>query len=161
MSDDKKERIKKKLTDTRERLFTVARQLDADDWTQPVYGHGDEEWSAADVLRHLSWSESGMLRLMQGIRQGGDGVPEDFDRNRYNATGVRKLKDKVPAEIMALMEENRQQLLAFIDSLEEEDWEKEGRHASLRTLSIEQVLHVMSAHEQQHLDDLRQAFDNT
>ncbi|NLF65766.1 MAG: hypothetical protein GX579_14315, partial [Chloroflexi bacterium] len=84
--------IMEKLAATRADLVKVARELDWDSWTHPVYGHGGEkEWSAMDLLRHLVWAEGGMLRLMRQIRAGEEGAPADFDLDRYNAAGVNKL----------------------------------------------------------------------
>lgn len=154
--DARKERITAQLAATRAELLSVARDLDRETWTQPVYAHGDErDWSAMDLLRHLVWAEGGMLRLMQQIRAGEEGVPEDFDLDRYNASGVKKLKDEMPAELMQRLDDNRQQLLAFVDSLAADDWEKQGRHGSLQIMTIAEILDLIAAHEAGHLADLR------
>jgi len=147
-----------KLAATRADLVKVARELDWDSWTHPVYGHGGEkEWSAMDLLRHLVWAEGGMLRLMRQIRAGEEGAPADFDLDRYNAAGVNKLKDEMPADLLLRLEKNRNELLAFVESLEEGDWEKKGRHGSLRIMSIREILERIADHEAQHLADLREA----
>jgi len=156
VTNERKETVVRKLTTTREAFFALARQLEESDWTQPIYTHG-EEWSAADVLRHLTDAESGMLGTMRNILKGGGGVPEDFDLNRWNRSRVAKAKDKTPSELLAQMEENRAELLAFIDELDAEDLNKEGRHASLRIMSIEEILHQIADHERQHMADLRHA----
>lgn len=150
--------IMEKLAATRADLVKVARELDWDSWTHPVYGHGGEkEWSAMDLLRHLVWAEGGMLRLMRQIRAGEEGAPADFDLDRYNAAGVNKLKDEMPADLLLRLEKNRNELLAFVESLEEGDWEKKGRHGSLRIMSIQEILERIADHEAQHLADLREA----
>ncbi len=150
--------IMEKLAATRADLVKVARELDWDSWTHPVYGHGGEkEWSAMDLLRHLVWAEGGMLRLMRQIRAGEEGAPADFDLDRYNAAGVNKLKDEMPADLLLRLEKNRNELLAFVESLEEGDWEKKGRHGSLRIMSIREILERIADHEAQHLADLREA----
>ncbi|MDX1663734.1 MAG: DinB family protein [Candidatus Promineifilaceae bacterium] len=170
MTESRKKKIIQKLTDARHELLDVTERLGWDTWTHPVYAHGEEpsaegggEWSAGDLLRHLCWAESGMIRLINAIREAEEddelaGVPEDFNLDRYNASGVRKLKDQMPAELLATMRENREQLLALIDDLEPHEWDKEGRHGSLRVLSVEEILHVIADHEAQHTEDLRDAF---
>jgi hypothetical protein len=148
--------ILKRLAASRAELVEACRELDRDTWTQPVYGHGEEvEWTAMDLLRHLVWAEGGMLRLMTQIRAGEEGVPADFDLDRYNASGIRKLKDELPADLLLRLEQNRKDVLAFMDSLEEGDWEKQGRHGSLRILTIGEILKLIASHEEQHLADLR------
>ncbi|MDT8306325.1 MAG: DinB family protein [Anaerolineae bacterium] len=155
--DTDKEQIKQKLATTRADLLAVTRDLDRETWTQPVYAHADEtEWSAMDLLRHLAWAESGMLRLMRQIRAGEEGVPPDFDLDRYNASGVNKLKDEMPAELLQRLENNRQQLLDFVNTLGPDDWDKKGRHGSLRILTIGEILEVIADHEAEHLHDLGQ-----
>lgn len=158
MKNGRKETAVRKLAETREAFFDLARQLEEADWTQPIYTHG-EEWSAGDVLRHLTDAERGMLRTMRNILEGGEGAPEDFDLDRWNRSRVAKAKDKTPAELLAQMEDNRAELLAFIDELDAEELDKEGRHASLRIMTIEQILHRIADHERQHMADLRQALE--
>lgn len=155
--DPDKDHITQKLAATRAELLEVTRDLDRETWTQPVYAHGKEtEWSAMDLLRHLAWAEGGMLRLMRQIQAGEEGVPADFDLDRYNASGVKKLKDEMPAELMERLENNRHQLLDVVDTLEADDWEKKGRHGSLHILTIREILEVIADHEAEHLQDLRQ-----
>lgn len=155
---EKHEALIERLAETRQELLEVARELDQAEWSHPVYVHGEETaWTAGDLLRHLTWAEGGMLRMMQQVKEGGTGVPEDFDLNRYNARGVEKLKDKMPAELLAMMDKNREQLLAFMEGLAPEDWQKEGRHGSGRMMRIEEVVEMIASHETQHLDDLRRA----
>lgn len=158
MKNGRKAAIVKKLKETREAFFGLAHRLEEADWTQPIYTHG-EGWTAGDVLRHLTDAESGMLGTMRNIRKGGGGVPEDFDVDRWNRSRVAKAKAKTPAELLAQMEENRGELLAFIEDLEPEELDKEGRHASLRIMSIEEILHQIADHERQHMADLEQALD--
>ena len=156
MSDERKENILQKLTETRQALFDFARSLGPEEWTQPVYIH-DREWTAADVLRHLTDAERGMMGTMQKIRETGKGVPEDFDLDRWNASRVAKMQDMMPAELLAEMEQNREALLAFVDDLAEKEWDKAGRHASLRIMTLEEILQRIADHEQEHLADMRAA----
>lgn len=151
--------VKEELAETRQRLLETARALDREDWTQPVYVHDEQEWSAADLLRHLTWAESGMLMLMKQIQRGESGTPPDFDLDRYNARGVSKLKDKMPAELLEQLQENRRQLLAFLDTLAEADWDETGRHGSGNIMSIREIAQTIAHHEAEHLQDLRQALD--
>lgn len=155
--DTERKTIVERLAASRAALVEVCRELDRDTWTQPVYAHGEEnEWTAMDLLRHLVWAEGGMLRLMKQIRAGEEGAPADFDLDRYNASGVRKLKDEMPADLLLRLEQNRRDVLAFVDSLEEGDWPKKGRHGSLRIMTIREILEQIARHEEEHLRDLRQ-----
>jgi hypothetical protein len=68
---------------------------------------------------------------------------------------VAKLQDKGPADLLAGMAANREALFTFIDALADDDWAKQGRHASQRILSIEQVCHLIADHEQAHIAEIR------
>lgn len=158
MKNGRKVTAVKKLQETREAFLGLARRLAEADWTQPIYTHG-EKWTAGDVLRHLTDAESGMLGTMRNILAGGGGVPEDFDLDRWNRSRVAKAKEMTPSELLSQMEENREELLAFIDELEPEELDEKGRHASLRIMSIEEILHQIADHERQHMADLQQALE--
>lgn len=158
MATKTKSDLEKKLVQAREELLQWCRDLTESEWTQPVYVH-DEEWTMQDVLRHLTWAEGGMARLIQQVREGHEGVPPDFDLNRYNARGVDKLKEKTPAELMALMAENRRWILRMLEEMDEEELTLEGRHGSLNVMSISEILHTIALHERGHLRDMRRALD--
>lgn len=158
MAEDKKEAIKSKLASTREDLYATLNGLTDEQWAAQAYSEGSE-WQVVDILRHVADSERGMTALMVQIKAGGEGVPPDFDLARWNRRVVSKLSDKGPQELLAGMAENRAGLIAFIDSLEDEDWGKEGRHASLQILTIEQVCHLIADHEAQHLAGIREALN--
>ena len=89
------------------------------------------------------------------MQAGGEGVPPDFDLTRWNRRVVAKLQDKGPADLLAGMAANREALFAFMDTLADDDWAKEGRHASLHILSIEQVCHLIADHEKAHIAEIR------
>jgi len=156
MVDERKEQIKSKLAATREDFYSTLNGLSDEQWAVRAYSEGSE-WSVADVLRHVADSERGMTGLMIQIKNGGEGVPPDFDLGRWNRRVVDKLGDKPPRELLDSMADNRAALLAFIDTLEEADWDKKGRHASLKIMSIEEVCHLIADHEADHLRTIRVA----
>ncbi|RMG96080.1 MAG: DinB family protein [Chloroflexi bacterium] len=155
MSTDKKSIIREKLTRTRAELMAFIQQVDEATWQKEVYSEGDH-WTMADILRHLVDAERGMTRLMIRIQEGHEGVPPDFDQARWNRRAIEKSRQKSIQELIEEMSENRQQLLAFIETIQPDDWQKKGRHASLRILSIEEICHLIADHEERHLRDMRQ-----
>jgi hypothetical protein len=98
-----------------------------------------------------------MTNLIENIRKGGEGVPADFDLHRWNNRNVNKAKEKSPQILFDELENNRLRLLELLDSLEEEDWNKQGRHGSLRMMSVEEILNLIADHESWHGNDIRQA----
>ena len=157
MSQEKKEAIKQKLTNVRDETVRVLNGLSEEQWQAPVYSDEGAEWRVIDVVRHVADSERGMTALMAQVQAGGEGVPADFDLTRWNRRVVAKLQDKGPAELLAGMSANREALFAFIDTLADDDWAKQGRHASLRIMTIEEVCHLIADHEALHLANIREA----
>ncbi|MGH2535961.1 MAG: DinB family protein [Candidatus Promineifilaceae bacterium] len=156
MSAERKRNIKARLSRSRARLLAAVEGLGQAEWAAVVYSEG-ETWMASDLLRHLADAERGMIRLVEVIRDGGEGVPADFDLNRWNASAVRRAQERTPVELLAQMEANRGRLLSLIDGLADEDWEKRGRHGSLRIMSVAEILALIALHERRHSLDLQRA----
>lgn len=156
MTPERKDALLHKLSANRAALLALCTDLTDAQWHARAFGEGSE-WEVGDVLRHLADSERGMTALMARIREGSEGVSADFDLNRWNQRAVTKLADKSPAELMAGMDDSRAALLAFIDTLADDDWDKVGRHGSMRMMSIEQICELIADHEQTHADSIAAA----
>jgi hypothetical protein len=156
MTEDRKEAIKQKLTKTREEWLRTLDGLTVEQWEARAYSEGSE-WRVVDILRHVADSERGMTGLMAQIKGGSEGVPPDFDLARWNKRVVDKLSNQGPEELLAGMTQNRAALFDFINALDDTDWEKQGRHASLRIMSIEEICHLIADHETLHLAGIREA----
>ncbi len=159
MADSRKEAIKGKLASTRKEFLNTISGLTDEQWATRAYSEGSE-WQVIDILRHVADSEKGMTALMVQIKGGGEGVPADFDLARWNQRVVDKLSEKGPQELLEGMGTNRAVLLDFIDSLEETDWDKKGRHASLKIMSIEEICNLIADHETLHLAGVREALNS-
>ncbi len=154
MPDSKKRAVTTQLAETRAALLETLTKLEHAEWETAVYSE-DTVWTVADLMRHLTDAEASMTRLMQGICAGGDGVPSDFDLERWNASRIEKARSRAPEDLFDNMQQNRAQLLAFIDQLGPDDWSKKGRHGSLRIMSIEEICFLIADHEERHLNDIR------
>jgi uncharacterized protein (TIGR03083 family) len=157
MPKDKKEKIRHKLAAARQALLSSLENLSEEQWETAVFSEEEEGWRVADVLRHLVAAERGMINLIERIRLGEEGAPADFDMHRYNASMVRKSKEKTPSDLLAEMDENRQRLLHLLESLEEREWQTKGRHASLHIMTIEEIFKTIVLHDKMHGRDIRQA----
>ena len=158
MSEEKKSKIFQKLAGSRRALLSTFDELEESQWAASVYSE-DTEWSIKDLLGHLVDSERGMTRLIEVIKDGGEGVSADFDLNRWNARAVSKSSDMPPAELRQEMTTNRANLLKLLNSLSDADWEKKGRHGSLQIMSIEEILTLIADHEIRHLEDINRILE--
>jgi len=148
--------LQNELAGSRQALQDLLAGLSAAEWETAVYTE-NATWQVIDLLRHLTEAESSMLRLMTLIRDGGAGVPDDFDLDRWNASRIKKTLGKSTDDLLAEMAQNRANLLAFMASLDETDWGKKGRHGSGHVLSIAEICAVIAEHEATHTADIRAA----
>ena len=160
MLDMKKAALREKKVNVRRELLSVLEGLSGKEWETAVYAE-DTKWTISDILRHLVSAEKGMTSLIVQFQQGNNPVPPDFDRERYNKRIVEKAKEKSPTELLAEMEENQAQFLEVLASLTDEDWQKNGRHASLNIYTIEELCHLIPDHEQNHLQHIQNAINVT
>ena len=156
MSDSKKATLRAKLEANRQELLATLQPLTDKQWNIVVFSEG-EGWRVSDLLRHLVDAERSMTNLIENIRKGGEGVPADFDLQRWNSRNVGKAKEKSPDLLFGELETNRVRLLELLDSIEAEDWDKKGRHGSLRMMTVEEILNLIADHESWHGNDIRQA----
>ena len=156
MSDSKKATLRAKLEANRQELISTLQPLTEKQWNIVVFSEG-EGWRVSDLLRHLVDAERSMTNLIDNIRKGGEGVPADFDLQRWNSRNVGKAKEKSPDVLFGELETNRIRLLELLDSIQDEDWDKQGRHGSLRMMTVEEILNLIADHESWHGNDIRQA----
>ncbi len=156
MSDVKKDEIKARLHQTRTALVDCLQGLTATEWETAVQSE-DARWTVADIVRHIVSAEKGMIGLIQQFQQGNDPVPADFDLARYNQRSVQKSQELSPPDLLAALNDNHMRLLQVIEGLAPEDWQKKGRHGSMRILTIEEVCQVIADHDATHLADIQNA----
>lgn len=160
MTHSKKDLILQRLAESRQALFNLFGGLNEQQLTHSVHAEGST-WTILDLVRHLAQAEKGMTRQIDEIRQGGKGVPDNFDLNRYNAGAVSKQQHKSREQLMAEMSQNRAELLALVDSLQAEDWAKEGRHGSGNIMSIYEIVKIIGIHEKMHTKEIEEALNGS
>ena len=116
---------------------------------------GDKGWTVIELLRHIPNSERGMTANLESIIKGGEGSSEDFDLQRYNHVSNEKMKELTLAEIKENMRKYRETTLSLLESVKEEDWEKEGRHPSQGIYSVKRHFEIISWHQYHHLKGIK------
>ncbi len=148
--------LKEELVAARE---TLNQALDAvgGRWDTQIYSDG-AQWTARELLIHLMVSHTGQVGVMQRILVGGEGVPENFDLERYNRSSVQKRSETAPEDARAALNQSHEELLAWLETLTDEQLDMKGRHASGHRLSIEQFLRFgFAKHEREHAADIIRA----
>ena len=155
---DQRETLRQHLLTSRAALLTCLTRLTEEQWQTVVFSD-DNLWTSSVILRHLVDAQRGMISQIAQIQAGGTGVPEDFDLARWNARGVRKAQEKTPVELLGELEEGQTNALRLLETLQEGDWEKQGRLGSGRILTIAEIFQVIGSHEANHAQDISQALN--
>jgi len=143
-----------KLKSEGEKFYKLFAGLTDDQWQMEVYTEG-ETWTLRNVLSHFVTSERGLVKLFERIRTTGEGSPDDFSIDRYNASQQQKTKDITPQELLEQYKEVRADSVAWTLSLEESDLEKQGRHPFIGITSIREMIKMLYLHNQLHYRDMK------
>jgi hypothetical protein len=154
---DRKAAIREYMLSTHEATWPVLIGLDPADLGAAVYGEGESRWTVRELLGHLADSESGLLGQVSRLVAGQVTVPEDFDLNRWNRGAVRKRAGLAVPELLQQIESAFQEALHFLEGLDEQSLDLQGRHASGKTLTAEGFLRRMADHRSEHVADIRAA----
>jgi hypothetical protein len=152
MPSQRTQRFKEELAAARAYLNRVLDQVD-DRWDVQVYTDG-AAWNVHQLVIHLAISDRGQNNQIMQYAEGNEVIPADFDLDRYNKRSVEKRAELSPDEARASLESSRAELVAWLDTVEDAKLDKLGRHASLRVLSVTELLREMVNHERQHTADI-------
>ncbi|MBC7869337.1 MAG: DinB family protein [Chitinophagaceae bacterium] len=147
--------IKADLAAGRQRLNDVLDQI-GEQWETQVYADG-LQWNVRQLVNHLADADRGQSNLVVNLAEGKDIIPPDFDLERYNRRVTEKTTEKALEQAREELSAQREQLLLWLEGLDEAKLDLTGRHGSLNILSIAQILGVMANHERNHADDIAQA----
>ena len=156
---DRKQVILDQLAESRAYLDQVLDQI-GDRWEHQVYSDG-LGWSVRQLAAHLADAERGHQFQVMNIAEGKDVIPEDFDIERYNKRVTEKSAELTPSQIREQLALYRQQLNDWLFNLDEALLDQKGRHASLRIMTVEQILNIVVSHERGHGADMAKALNIT
>jgi hypothetical protein len=146
------ENIKQNLAASRQRLNHVLDHV-GDRWDTQVYSEG-AGWTVHQLAVHLMITDKGHNNTIRGIAAGEETIPADFDLERYNRRSVEKRAETTIAEVRASLAQTFAERQAWLDSIDDAALDKEGRHGSLRVLTLAQILDVIADHDRDHADDI-------
>jgi uncharacterized protein (TIGR03083 family) len=125
-------------------------------WRTEVYTEGSV-WTIRNILAHLVTSERAFVQLFERIRQTGEGVPEDFSIDRYNARQQEKTAELTPQELLDQFKAVRADMIQWVLGIGDSDLEKTGRHPFLGVTTLREMIKMIYIHNQLHARDLRRA----
>ena len=146
--------LAQKLKSEGEKLAAFFGGLIDEQWKKEVYTEGSV-WTIRSILAHLMASEGSLVKMFDGIRQGGEGVPEDFVIDRYNAHQQEKTKELTLTDLLEQYRSTRGRTVLWVSSLSDSDLEKTGRHPYLGVTTLREMVKMIYIHNQTHYRDLR------
>jgi hypothetical protein len=129
-----------------------------DRWETSVYSDG-AAWNVRQLVAHLVDADRGHNNQVMSIAEGRDLIPENFDVERYNLSRTAKNADKTPEQCRNDLENTRAELLAWLQTVDEEKLDRQGRHASLRIMSVHDIVRLSALHELGHAQDIARALN--
>jgi hypothetical protein len=151
---ERAEKLAIKFERGKEKTIAYFKSLSLEDWGVSVYSDG-AAWTILEMFTHVVESERDLRRLMEDIAAGGEGVPEDFELQRFNESRVKKVENPEPKKLIEAFSERRDKTIAFVSELADEDLDKRGRHPTMGTTSVEEVGKMIYLHVQMHIRDAR------
>ncbi len=128
------------------------------DWDVIIY-NGDEIWTVKSIFSHLVSSESGFVKLFGEIKSGSSGVPENFDIDQFNKDQELINQDRSIEELLTGFVQTRQELILFVNSLDDDELDIKGRHPFLGVTTLSEMLKLVYRHDQLHFHDIRKILD--
>ena len=127
------------------------------EWTRPAQGDGSG-WDGKDVLAHLSSTQAAMPGVIVAPPQpqsdaGADGAIA-FDSDRWNASQLRRRRDRTPDELVGEMRRGAEETQAALMSADLEAPVNIGPYAGL---PLRDAMRLMLTHQRDHLAEMRTA----
>lgn len=134
--------------------------LSPQQWELQVYADGPG-WKVHDLLAHFTEVEGSIASLIRSIVEGGPGVNEDFDINRWNAEHTGEMSQQDRDSLLAEFARRRAATVELVRGLSDVDLEKRGRHPALGVTEIRRMVRTMYLHIQGHQRDIRRTLNAT
>lgn len=147
------ETLAAELTANREYLVSVATEISPD---QALDSTENPLWNVHDLLAHLAISERGLQSTVKRFLSG-EPLPDGFSLDYWNQRQVAKLKERTVIEMLAGLQTGRQETLALLDSLTDDQLAIRGVHPAGFETSVAGVFRVMALHEHAHGQEIAAA----
>ena len=144
------------LVETRRQILEAAAVIPVDRQDQAFVG----EWAIKDLLAHLAGWDYTNLEGVKALMAGevpGFFTQHDRDWKTYNALLVARYRRDDLAEMIAAVQKAQGELVAFLDTLTDEDFHRTV-HVNTFRMSIGGLLNFEIRDEKEHLEQINQFF---
>ncbi len=156
------ETLKNKLAVERGRLRQAAESFGAEEFLRP----GEGGWSARDILAHIAASEELNVRFarLMVLRDNPNQLavmaadyPDfqgPFALDAFNAYMIERHRAMPPDAVFEWVRRVRATTLEWVNSLEEEQLGRRGRHAVWGEQTVYSMIRILGLHDKLHTQDL-------
>jgi hypothetical protein len=148
--------LAEKLKSEGEKVVAIFAGLTHEQWQCEVYTEGTT-WTIRNMLSHFVTSERGLIKLFERIRRTGEGAPDDFSIDRYNAAMQERTKEATPQELLEQYKEVRANAIQWVSGLKESELEIRGRHPFLGQTLLREMIKMLYIHNLTHYRDMKKA----
>jgi hypothetical protein len=142
-----------KLNQARQFLLATLSKI-AERGDEQIYSDG-AQWTVRQLAIHILIADKGHNAMILGAARGESIIPEDYDLERFNKRSVDKSAEMTLEQVEAGLIHTRAELLTWLAEQNDSVLDKQARHATLRIMSISQMLDIMAWHETTHSTDIR------
>jgi len=152
MTHPRADALAARLEKGRQKTFEILNALTPEQWQQPLYT--EPPWQVRNLLAHFVSAEKQLLALAQDVAAGGPGAPPDLDIDRYNAAEQSRLEGQSLSSLLDLLEQERQQTITWVRTLDEAQLDKVGRHPFLGDINVDNMILAIYGHQLLHMREL-------
>lgn len=153
-TDNRRTELRAFVTAHHAESWPILEKIQGEDHNKIVYETDDNQWSVQNVVSHLADAETGMLGQARRASQGQMTVPEDFDLERWNRSVARKSERNTIAGFREIISNTYKEILEFLDGLDDQTMDIEGRHSSGDILTIDGFMRRIASHRLEHAQDI-------
>ena len=154
------ESLARRLEQEGEKTISYLQQFPSAHLDVQVYEDG-AAWTVRQVFMHLVEAEGSIPRLIADVLEGGEGVPEDFDLDRYNESRVRKMGSLSKEEIIKRFSDLRNDNVKMVSGIDEKDLQVTGRHPFWEETTVEEMLRAMYMNVKVHVRDIKRVLQES
>jgi hypothetical protein len=154
MASERIENLVGRLEKGNLKTWEVFEALTPEQWTKVVY-ETPYRWDFRALLAHFLSAEESLLELAKHNATGGEGLPVDFDYDKFNAEEQIRLQGKSPEELMRALQEAREATLDWVRSLDERQLDIVGKHPVLGEVNLETMITAIYGHQLLHMKEAR------
>lgn len=143
------EKVRRKLVAARLDFLSRLRDFSSDELTAQA---PDEQWTPLQIAWHIGIAEKLVLEQMRRVQAEDNPLIMQVSVEAPHQTN-QTLPTSLQA-VLARLDEQREELFAFLASLPAEAWERPLRDAEWGELKFYQVVNILPFHERQHAQQL-------